>query len=116
MAEEFNEFFVNLGQNIANSIKKSDNKPEDYLTRDPGIPSLKFDKIGPIFICDILKTMEPKKSKDLDGISSHLIKFLNTTISIPLAHIFNLSLNIGVNRDRLKKSRIVPIFKDGDPR
>ena len=116
MAEEFNEFFVNVGQNIANSIKKSNNKPEDYLTHDPGIPSLKFDKIGPIFICDILKTMEPKKSKDLDGISSYLIKFLNTTISVPLAHIFNLSLTTGIYPDRLKKSRIVPIFKDGDPR
>jgi len=115
MAEEFNEFFVNVGQNIANSIKTSDIKPEDYLTQDPGIPSLKFDKIGPIFICDILKTLEPKKSKDLDGISSHLIKFLNTTISVPLAHIFNLSLTTGIYPDRLKKSRIVPIFKGGDP-
>ena len=114
IAEEFNKFFVNAGQNIANSIKNVEKKPEDYLTFDQDIPCLKFDKIGPIFICDILKSMEPKKSKDLDGLSSHLLKFLNTTISVPLAHIFNLSLEKGIYPDRLKSSRVVPIFKDGN--
>ena len=60
--------------------------------------------------------MDPKKSKDLDGISSYLLKFFNTTISVPLAHIFNLSLSKGIYPDRLKKSRVVPIFKEGDSR
>jgi len=89
-------------------------KPEDYLTYDENIPCLKFDNIGPIFICNILKSMDPKKSKDLDGLSSHLLKYLNTTVSVPLAHIFNLSLEKGVYPDRLKSSRVVPIFKEGN--
>ena len=114
IAEEFNKFFVNIGQNIANSIENVNIKPEDYLTFNDDTPSLKFDKIGPIYICDILKSMDPKKSKDLDGLSSHLLKFLNTTISVPLAHIFNLSLENGTYPDRLKSSRVVPIFKDGN--
>jgi len=116
IAEEFNNFFVNIGQNIAKSIKKVNAKPEDYLVHNPDIPPLKFDQIGPILIADILKSMDPKKSKDLDGISTHLLKFLNTTITVPLAHIFNLSLSKGIYPDRLKKSRVVPIHKGGDSR
>ncbi len=34
-------------------------------------------------------------------------------VSIPLAHIFNLSISQGVFPDALKVSRIVPIFKSG---
>jgi hypothetical protein len=52
---------------------------------------------------------------DLDGISTNLIKTIATEISVPLAHVFNLSLTTGVFPSRLKTSRIVPIFKSGDP-
>jgi hypothetical protein len=51
---------------------------------------------------------------DLDGISTNLIKSIAIEISVPLAHIFNLSLNTGVFPKKLKTSRIVPIFKTGD--
>jgi hypothetical protein len=52
---------------------------------------------------------------DLDGISANLIKHIALEISVPLAHIFNLSLTTGVFPSRLKTSRVVPIFKAGDP-
>ncbi len=52
---------------------------------------------------------------DLDGISTNLIKTIATEISVPLAHVFNLSLTTVVFPSRLKTSRIVPIFKSGDP-
>ena len=58
--------------------------------------------------------MDPKKSKDMDGISLHLLKSIVTSVCKPLAHIFNLSLKIGVFPDKLKVSRVVPIFKAGD--
>jgi hypothetical protein len=37
-------------------------------------------------------------------------------ISVPLAHIFKLSLENGVFPEKLKSSRVVPIFKAGDAR
>ena len=58
--------------------------------------------------------MSPKNSLDLYEISTKLLKCISLEISIPLAHIFNLSLTTGVFPSRLKTSRIVPIFKTGD--
>ena len=37
-------------------------------------------------------------------------------ISTPLAHIFNLSLDKGIFPTNLKLSRIVPVYKSGDPK
>ena len=58
--------------------------------------------------------MDPKKSKDMDGVSLDLLKFIDNAIRKPLAHIFNLSLKTGVFPEKLKVSRVVPIFKAGD--
>ena len=50
----------------------------------------------------------------MDGISLTLLKALANEISIPLGHIFNLSLQNGKFPEKLKSSRVVPIFKAGD--
>ena len=75
--------------------------PESYLTIKDDQPSLNFDDIGPVLICDILKSMDPKKSKDMDGISLDLLKSIDSAIAKPLAHIFNLSLKKGIFPERL---------------
>jgi Reverse transcriptase (RNA-dependent DNA polymerase) len=45
-----------------------------------------------------------------------LVKFVAYEICIPLSHIFKLSIESGTFPDKFKSSRIVPIFKNGDPR
>ena len=49
-----------------------------------------------VHVTDFIKAFEPKKSLDLDGLSMQLLKFISVEISTPLAHIFNLSLELGV--------------------
>jgi hypothetical protein len=51
----------------------------------------------------------------MDGISLHLIKYIDTAIVLPLLHIFNLSFSTGTFPDSFKTSRGIPIFKTGDP-
>jgi hypothetical protein len=43
-----------------------------------------------------------------------MIKFISHEISVPLAHVFNLSLSHGVFPDTLKTCRVILIFKSGD--
>ena len=59
--------------------------------------------------------MHPKSSLDADGLSCKLLKEIKGEISVPIAHIFNLSVQQGIFPNRLKTSRTVPIFKGGDP-
>ena len=44
------------------------------------------------------------------------MKVIAVSISLPLAHIFNLSLDKVKFPENLKLSRIVPVFKSGDPK
>jgi hypothetical protein len=46
----------------------------------------------------------------------HLIKNVCYEIAVPLAHIFQLSIETGIFPDKFKASRVVPIFKQGDPK
>jgi len=115
VAEQFNAFFSSVGAEISNSIPNIN--PPNLTPNEPpnNLPPFEFDHINPTHICDILKALPPKKSCDLYGISNSLLKFISSQIAVPLAHIFDLSLKNGVFPSALKKSRVVPIFKTGDP-
>ena len=114
IAEEFNSFFTNIGQNISASVNPTTSKPEDNVNYNREIPPLDLGTASPQLVIDILKAMDPKTSVDMDGISMKLLKFLKIQIATPLAHIFNLSLQSGIFPSKLKCSRTVPIFKTGD--
>ncbi len=60
-----------------------------------------------------IKKLKPKSSCDAQGVSTKMIKFIGNEISIPLAHIFNLSLSTGTFPSELKLCRDIPIFKSG---
>jgi len=81
----------------------------------PDLAELSLTNIEPNTLCELLKTFESKASCDLEGISIKLLKHIIFAISIPLAHIFNLSINFGTFPSKLKTSRTVPIFKAGSP-
>ena len=113
ISNEFNNFFTNVGTEIANEIHPTVKQYSDYLPENQNVPTLDLGNTGPIHISDIIKTLEPKKSTDVDGLSMYLIKRIITEINVPLAHIFNLSLSKGVFPEKLKTAKVVPIFKSG---
>ena len=79
----------------------------------PNLPNLDLGTTSQSHICDIIKSLEPKNSCDIDGISTKLIQKISVEISQPLAHRFNKSLQTGIFPQRLKPSRTVPVFKAG---
>jgi len=115
IADHFNDFFVKIGSTIAQSVTKTNAKPEDFMPVYNNLNELDLGNISPIHICDIIKSLQAKNSLDSDGISSKLLKKIAIEISVPIAHIFNLSVTQGIFPAKLKKSRTVPIFKSGDP-
>ena len=115
IAEEFNNFFTSIGQTISDNVTPSNTNPESYLADyDQQKPKFSLGNTGEIHIIDIIKSFQSKASPDLDGISLKIIKYVALEISRPLAHIFNLSLDSGIFPEKLKSSRTVPIFKQGD--
>jgi hypothetical protein len=80
-------------------------KPEDYMPQLENIAEMELGTTNQTHICDIIKSLQPKGSCDIEGISTKLLKLLAIEISRPLAHIFKRSLETGVFPSRKPKDR-----------
>ena len=69
----------------------------------------------PADIFDITNKFKPKASYGADGISSKLIIKTIDTIIFPIPHIVNLTFETGIFPTDLKCSKVIPIYKAGDP-
>jgi Reverse transcriptase (RNA-dependent DNA polymerase) len=114
IANHFNKFFSSIGNKISESVLPTEKDACDYVDANQDVPDLDLGATGPIQVSEILKNFESKNSTDIDGISIKLLKFVAIEVSLPLAHVFNLSLSTGTFPSKLKQSRIVPIFKSGE--
>ena len=110
IANRFNNFFVNVGTNLAAKIPKSNKKASDYL--------INCNKNNNVFYTtmvteeEVLKIISNFKDSSAghDDIKPNIIKHVKNTIKKPLAHISNLSFNTGIFPDELKKANVIPIY------
>jgi hypothetical protein len=114
MAETFNDFFVKAGVNVARAVPPTKKTPEDFLP-PPTQHELHLGTISQAEVVNTMRALESKSSLDVDGVSIKLLKEVALEIGTPLTHIFNISVKEGVFPNQLKTSRVVPIFKAGDP-
>ena len=115
IAECFNNFFTNIGPELAKEIKCNSNKTYKSYLQDRINSNFEFCTISTEDVNDVLKKLKTKKSSGQDGISSTLLKSLDGHISNILALIINQSLSTGIFPNKLKVAKVVPIFKKDDP-
>jgi hypothetical protein len=116
IATEFNSFFTRVGKQISNSIPPVSKAPEDYVSYDHQIQNMRLGNTTPEHVKKVIAKFKPKTSCDVQGQSTKMIKLISHEISVPLAHVFNLSLSHGIFPEKLKSCRVIPIFKSGDQR
>jgi hypothetical protein len=110
IANEFNKFFCNIGEQISNSVEPTKSQPEQYIPDTPGVVPMEFGTYTQAEFINIINNMEPKGSVDFDSIINKMIKNLKFELATPLVHIINLSFRSGSFPSKLKTSRTVPIF------
>jgi len=113
IANHFNNFFTSIGKKISNDIPRVQKQPEDYINYGREIPELSLGNTIPEHVLKTIRKFKNKASCDIDGISTKMVKFIGPEIAIPLAHVFNKSLESGVFPEKLKQCRVIPIFKSG---
>ena len=113
IADAFNNFFVNLGPQLAGKIPTSSNRtprPSNYN------PNSFF--LSPVSESDLFKValecLKPNKAAGYDGFRPSIVRNVICFISRPLTHICNLSLHQGIFPEKLKTAKVIPIFKSGD--
>jgi hypothetical protein len=110
IAQGFNEFFVNIGPKLAQSIPKSKKHFSEFLN-EPCNENFVFANINESIIREALKKLKNKNSSGPDGISTNLLKSVAPLMMEPLIHLFNLSFKSGYIPTCLKTAEIVPIYK-----
>ena len=116
IVDSFNNFFVNIGKNLADSIiSREDSGHMDLLTAPCQTP-LTFSSINPDDVLKIINTLKSKSSYGNDYISNKLLKQIKHELCPTSSMIINQSLVTGVFPDKLKIAKVVPIYKKGDER
>lgn len=109
IVNEFNDFFVNVGFNLAKEIPESRNNNDLNKHITQNVSSMFIGAVTHREIINIVKTFKNKKSTDCFGIDMTLVKSIIEYIVQPFAYICNLSFRTGV-----LKGGVIPIHKNGE--
>ena len=111
IANEFNNFFVNIGPKLARRIDSNNKKPySSYL--DKNITSnFHFTSITADDLSKIIHSLKSKTSSGHDFISSKLLKFIAPALLSSLTLIINQSLTTGIFPKKLKIAKVIPLHK-----
>ena len=111
IVNKFNEYFTNIGPELANQINKSGNKHfKDYLnTKHDSV--LTFHEINNMDIVNVIDRLHAKCSSGNNGISTKLLKFTKDALVEPLKLIINQTFVNGTFPDNLKIAKVIPTFK-----
>ena len=88
IADEFNNFFVGVGSNLAKKITVADNAASIYDYMGQQCPNSMF--INPVNedeVFNIIKSCKPKHSQDCDDINMYILSKVTDQIVKPLVHI-----------------------------
>ena len=111
IVNQLNQYFVNVGPNLANSITTSSLQPISYIN-NVAIPSFFMSPITETQVLNLFLGLDSNKVS-ID-IPNNMIKIAAYELSPIFTNIFNESISTGVVPDILKISRITPIYKSGD--
>ena len=116
ITESFNDFFCQVGTNLANKFSNNDNDQFRNYLNDPANQSLFLYKIKQCEIKNAISKLKNSNSSGHDEIRIEFVK-LSAPILIPsLEKNFNLSITTGIYPSQLKIAKVIPIFKKGDPK
>jgi hypothetical protein len=117
-ANNTNEFFVNIGKNLAEKVPGLQDHPLTPLSRIPP-ESNKSSKSFVLLNTDeteverIIMSLKEDSAVGWDGISNKILKTFRHIMVPPLTHIFQKCISEGIFPKCLKKSVVIPIFKSG---
>ena len=113
IADSFNEYFANVGNNLAKQIPTSTGHFQDYLS-NKNDETLFITPTNPTEVRNIIQNFKNKSSKDCFDISMEIVKSSMGGIASPLTYLCNLSFQNGEFPDSLKLAKVIPVFKKGD--
>ena len=114
IANIFNNFFVNIADDITKKLPGDPKSPLDYLA-DRNDKSMFLSPVTASEIENIIANLNPSKSVGPHSIPVKLLKILRPHISNIITKLVNQSFVQGVFPSKLKIAKVIAVFKKGDP-
>lgn len=111
IADIFNDFFTDMGPNLANNI----NKPPTLPPNRNSVPqSIYLQPVDTNEIVNIINSLKINKAPGIDAIKSETLKEITNEIASPLTFLINNIIESGIFPDEFKIAIIKPLHKSGD--
>ena len=111
IANNFNNYFANIGQNLQSKIYQKDLNYKEYLTQENDY-SFFIKPTDKEEIINIINNININKAIGPHSIPSDILHSIKNYIADPLSKIINLSFVKGIYIDNLKIAETIPIFKE----
>ena len=112
IAEGFNDYFSDIGPNLASKIDSSNYNFETYVKNGKS-EFAAFQPVTVSHVCRLLLGLSGNKATGIDKISCKIIKKAAPIISDSLTLIFNQAITLSSFPDEWKMAKVVPLFKNG---
>ena len=112
IANEFNNFFTNIGPKLAQKVPQPSRPFQSYMKTVNS--ELENKKVTINELKEAFFSLKINKSAGFDDISYNVVKNCFGELSDPLLHILNLSFLNGIFPDSLKIAKVTPVYKAGD--
>ena len=110
IANEFNNYYINVAQNFLKNLGETNNKFQDYL-KNPNEHNMFLKETDLDEVYKILKNLDVKKATDTFGIPPKLVTMAANTLKNQIPILFNLSITQEICPDKLKTGQINPVHK-----
>ena len=114
IAEDFNSFFVHVGEKLASKIPPPSNVTFHTFLKNMSTNTFFLHPVSTNEIENLISVLDVRKATGWDNIPSTLVQVANSYISTPLCYIFNLSFTTGQFPDLMKVARVLPLYKKGN--
>ena len=112
IANEFNNYFINVASNITKKIPRTPKSPLDYMS-NPNLDSFFISPCTAEEISALMLSLKIGKSSGPNSIPVKLLKILNFPLSKNFAVLTHESFLTGTFPKKLKIAKVIPIFKKG---
>ena len=112
IANEFHNFFTNIGPKLAQKIPQPSRPFQSYMKTVNY--ELENKKVTINELKEAFFSLKINKSTGFDDISYNVVKNCFGELSDSLLHIFDLSFLNGIFPDSLKIAKVTPVYKAGD--
>ena len=109
IAAGLNDYFVNIGANLAANIPECETPFTSYI--DKTDKTLIDTPLSEEEIKNAWNSLKRNKASGFDDISSNVIKSSYDELITPIYHICNIYLKAGIFPNNMKIAKVIPLFK-----